>query len=265
MWLRFSPDPLDDDSYSRLDVNRIVKRAKHADLRYIEIRMAYGEFWEIAPEAKARVDALIDAAADARIAVIAWTVPRQPTFNDLALAVAAANYRTARGTRLAGLAIDLERGDEYMGDESRARAAIAEYSRLLRRALGRSYLIVGTVEDPYLGKLTNHEFPFDVVAANSSALQPMMYWRFYQKSFGAASVGSAMRRSILALLREAGRPTPINMGGQTSGLGLCGAPPPDEIIGSLGESRRAGAIGETFFDWSGTNDDQWSAIASFRW
>jgi hypothetical protein len=41
--------------------------------------------------------------------------------------------------------------------------------------------------------------------------------------------------------------------------------PPLEITASLDESRRAGAIGETFFDWFGTLDEQWDAIASFPW
>jgi len=74
-----------------------------------------------------------------------------------------------------------------------------------------------------------------------------------------------VRQSMQALRREAGRPVAINMGGQTSGLGPCGAPPPAEITGSLDESRRAGAIGETFFDWFGTSDAQWDAIGSFPW
>ncbi len=265
MWLRFSPDPLDDDAYSNLDAAGIVDRAKRAGLRYIELRIAYGEFWEITPAAKTRIDALIDAAADAGIAVLAWTVPRAPSFDDLALNVAAANYRTARGTRVAGLAIDLERGDEYMGEGAQARSAIAEYSRVLRQALGRSYLIVGTVEDPYLGTLTNRDFPFSIVAENSNVIQPMMYWRFYRKGLDAAAAGTAVRQSIQALRREAGRPIAINMGGQTSSLGPCGAPPPSEITASLDESLRAGVIGETFFDWFGTSDVQWDAISSFPW
>jgi len=265
MWLRFSPDLLDDDAYSRLDATAIVERAREAGLRYIEIRMAYGEFWEVTAAARAHVEALIDAAGKAGLAPIAWTVPRSSSFADLSLAVAAANYRTAHGTRVAGLAVDFERGDEYMGNGLQSRTALAAYSRHLRQALGPAYLIVGTVEDPYLNGLTNKDFPFSVIAENSNALQPMMYWRFFQKGIGTVAVRSAVRQSMKATRREAGRQIPINLGGQTSGIGACGAPPSGEIVGSLEESRQEGAMGETFFDWFGTLDAQWAAIASFPW
>jgi hypothetical protein len=76
---------------------------------------------------------LIDAAAARGIAVIGWTVPREASFDDLAQVVAAANYRTAHGTRLAGLAVDLERDAEYMGTGAQAyKGNIRVTSRHLR-------------------------------------------------------------------------------------------------------------------------------------
>jgi hypothetical protein len=155
VWLQFSPDPRDGDSYASLDAAAIAERAAKAGLRYIELRLAYGEFWEITPDARRPVDALIDAAAARGIAVIGWTIPREASFEDLASSVAAANYRTARGTRLAGVALDLERGGEFMGGGKPAYEALAEYPRLLRAALGPRYAIIATVEDPYFERLTN--------------------------------------------------------------------------------------------------------------
>jgi hypothetical protein len=101
------------------------------------------------------VNALIDSAARDGIAVLAWTVPRAASYEDLSLSVAAASYKTPAGNRLAGLAIDLERGAEYLGDGPSGSAAIAKYARLVRSALGKSAIIVATIEDPFLKKLTN--------------------------------------------------------------------------------------------------------------
>jgi hypothetical protein len=266
VWLQFSPDPRDDDSYASLDGVAIAARAADAGLRYIELRVAYGEFWEITPEAKPAVDALIDAAAARGIAVIGWTIPREASFEDLALSVAAANYRTARGTRLAGVAVDLERGGEFMGDGPHAYEALADYVRLLRAALGPRSLILATVEDPYFERLTNRDVPYAAIAANASALQPMAYWRLFPtREAGVQATRRALRASFFSLRREARRRVPIDVGGQTSGLGVCGAAPPDEVTASLTESKRLGAVGETFFDWNGTLPAQWEAIGAFRW
>jgi len=265
MWLRFSPDPRDEDGYQKLDAAAIVGRAKRAGLRYIELRLAYGEFWEVTPAAKPYVDALLDAAAAEGIAVIAWAVPRAPSYADLALAVRAANYRTSRGTRVSGLALDLERGGEFLGDGLEGRTAIATYAQRVRAALGSSALILSTVEDPYLTGLTNRDFPYSTVARYASALQPMTYWRMFRRGTGADAASSSVRASVRSLRHEAGRPIAINVGGQTADLGSCGAPTAPEILGSLGESRRSGAIGETFYDWFGTLEGQWDALASFVW
>jgi hypothetical protein len=48
-------------------------------------------------------------------------------------------------------------------------------------------------------------------------------------------------------------------------LGKRGAPPGPELSAAIGASRRAGAIGVTFYDWSGTAPDQWDAIARAVW
>jgi hypothetical protein len=240
--------------------------ARRAGIRYLELRTAYGEYWEITPEAKPTIDALIDRAAARGVAVVGWTVPREVSFADLAQSVATAAYRTPRGTALAGLAIDLERGEEYLGSAGQARGAIAGYARLVRAALGKAYPLVAIVEDPYLEHLTNRDVPYAEVAASSSVLQPMTYWRMLMK--GEAS-GPATRRTIRASLaavrRESRSLVPITVGGQSADLAGRGAPTAEEILASLDESRKSGALGMSFFDWSGTAASQWAAIARYRW
>ncbi len=265
MWLQFSPVAGESDGYDKLDAAAIVARAKAAGIRYIELRTAYGEFSELTQRAKPYVDALIDAAARNDIAVFAWTVPRAASFDDIALAASHAAYRTPNGTRVAGLAVDLERGDEYMGDGPRAAAAMAAYVRTLRLALGPSSVIVATVEDPFLAGLTNRDVPYAAIARDADALQPMTYWRMFRNAIDPAGARAAIVRSLTVLRRETGRALPVNVGGQTSGIGPCGAPPGDELTATLTAARSAGAVGETFFDWFGTADVQWNAIGSFTW
>ncbi len=266
MWLSFSPSLRDADSYDELDARAIIARATTAGVRAIELRTAYGPFSEITPEAQPKVDALIDAAAARGIAIVAWTVPRGSDYDDLARSVAAAYYRTARGNGIAALAIDLERGSDFLGDGPTGFEAIAAYALRLREALGAGYPLVATVEDPYLGHLSGSDYPYAAVAARVDVLQPMTYWRMMSaRAQTPEAVRQIVRASYAATLRAAGKPIAIDIGGQTSGEGPRGAPPPGEIAAAILAARQAGAFGITFFDWNATSDAQWDALERTPW
>jgi hypothetical protein len=266
MWLSFSPSLLDSNAYVHLDAGAIVARARASGIRAIELRVAYGPFSQITSEDRATVDALLDAAASNGIAVLAWTVPRSIAFEDLATDVRMARYRTSRGAYFAGLAVDLERGDDYLGSGAAGFAALGGYLGGLRTALGRRYPLVATVEDPFLEHLGGPDYPYRAIARDASVLQPMAYWRMLSKrAITPAAVRAALRGSYAATLREAGRNVPIDIGAQTAGDGPRGAPPAREIDAAIEESRRIGALGITFFDWSATNGAQWHAISRRAW
>ncbi|HWT05679.1 MAG TPA: hypothetical protein VN224_07970, partial [Xanthomonadales bacterium] len=159
-WLAFSADPLDDASYAKLDVDGIVDTAVRAGLRSIELRLAYGAFDEVTPPAKATIDRLVDGLAAHHVAVIGWTVPRTVAFDDLARNLAVAAYRTPSGNGITGLAIDVERGAEFMGDGPRGYAALRDYVGIVRRAAGPHVLLIATIEDPYLERLDQSKFPY---------------------------------------------------------------------------------------------------------
>ncbi|MBD5634723.1 MAG: hypothetical protein IAI49_09620, partial [Candidatus Eremiobacteraeota bacterium] len=211
-------------------------------------------------------DALLDAAAPAGIAIFAWTVPRSTAFEDLATAVAATRFQTARGHTFAGLAVDLERGSEFLGDGPDGYAALTDYLPRLRAALGGAYPIVATVEDPYLEHLDERDFPYAEIAASADALQPMTYWRMLSnRATTPEAVRATLRASYAATQRAAGRRIPLDVGGQASVEGKRGAPPAAEIEAAVSEAKALGALGITFFDWNGTNDAQWRALAETRW
>jgi len=237
-----------------------------AGLHYVELRTAYGAYWEITPEAKPTIDAIVDGLAAHGIGTIGWTVPRDTTFEDLQASVRNAYYRTAKGTRFTGLAIDLERGDEFMGGDPQKLDALWRYMQYLREAMGPEYLLVATVEDPYFEHLDNSKYPFRQIANYSDVLQPMAYWRMMRRTpTNAAQVKVLLQASYDKLLHESGRTLPVSIGGQTSPEGRNGAPPADEIAASLDAAKAAGAIGECFFDWNGTQPYQWDALAAYRW
>ena len=266
MWLFFSPSRYDENWIGKWDVGRIVDLAAAAGLHHLEVRTAYGEYWQITPDAKPMLDALIDRAAERGIAVIGWTVPRAPSFEDLAATVATAYYRTAAGHGFAAIAIDLERGEEYLGDGPPGRAALADYARRLRAALGKGTAIIGTVEDPSLSRLSDAAFPYAAIGRNVDVLQPMVYWRALGSGAASApAVREVLLRAAAAVRRECRCATPLSVGGQTTELGRRGLPSPAEITASLAAAKLAGALGETFFDWDGTMPEQWDALARFRW
>jgi hypothetical protein len=268
MWLYWSVNPLDDDYFAKLDPTAIVNQAVSAGLHYVELRTAYGAHWLITPEAKPTIDAIIDGLAAHGIVPMGWTVPREATYEDLSTSMRTVNYRTSSGTPLRGIALDLERGDDFMGADPNGLAALWMYGHYLREALGPNYLIVATVEDPFFEHLDNTKYPFREIARDADVLQPMAYWRMMTRHTVPLSpeiVRTMMEHAYSTLLDEAGRTMPVSLGGQTTAEGPHGYPPADEITASLDAAKATGAIGECFFDWDGTQPYQWNAIGSFQW
>jgi hypothetical protein len=264
-WLAFSADPLDDEAYTKLDVDGIVSTAVRAGLRSVELRLAYGAFDEVTPAAKATIDRLIDGLAAHRVAVIGWTVPRTTAFDDLARNAAVAAYRTPSGNGVTGLAVDVERGEEFMGAGPRGYAALREEIGLVRAAVGPHVLLIATIEDPFLEHLDQTTFPYREIARDADVLQPMTYWRMLGPWDSAAKAQAAVVGSVALVRRLAERDVPIDVGAQTGVLSKRGAPPGDELAAAIDAGRRAGAIGVTFYDWAGTGPEQWDAIAKAAW
>jgi len=260
MWLTF------DDDAAGWNVPAMLDRARATGLCAIELRMRYGEYDEVTPARRAAIDRFIDGAAQRGITIVAWTVPRADTFEDLAADVAAAAYRTAAGNGPRGLAVDLERGADFLGAGQPGRTALAGYLGRLREAVGPHVLLVATVEDPYIEQLTAADVPYAAIAASADVLQPMVYWLARWAGASVTGMRSELFASYALVRQLAGRRIPIDIGGQTASLGNpLGAPPPAEVAESVIAARTLGALGVTFFDWNGTSAAQWTAIAQAPW
>ncbi|MBC5815342.1 MAG: hypothetical protein GIW97_02270 [Candidatus Eremiobacteraeota bacterium] len=266
MWLYYGTNPYDDHYIGHWNAQVYIDQAVRAGLQYVELRTAYGAYWEVDPQSKIVLDQIIDGLAAHNIGVIGWSVPRQATFEDLQASVRTASYRTAKGTRVTGIAVDFERGEEFMHDCPEGCTAMVDYAKRLRQALGPKVVVVATVEDPFLEHLDNSKYPYVQIARYADVLQPMSYWRMLsRKTMDVAKMNSELAGSYKKVLEVSGRALPVSMGGQTSNEGPLGSPPPQEITESLVQAKTLGAIGEAFFDWDGTSADQWSALGAYNW
>ncbi len=270
MFLYFSSLAGDPRSFRRYNPEAVIGEAQKAGIHVIELRMARGTCaMAQTDEARVWLDRLIDAAARANISLVAWTVPRRVTTQDLAQTVGAAGYTTAAGNGFVGVALDLESGDRYMGDGHKASAGMVQYIKLVRAATGPRYLIVATVASPEMGNHTNADYPYAKIAAYADVLQPMEYWHYFEETshheYARGEVAGASAAAVARTRALAGRDIPVDVAGQSVDLEGTGAPSGREISWSLGGAKSAGGIGETFFDWAGTRPDAWAAIQAFDW
>jgi len=269
MFLYFSSLVGDPRNFHHYDPADVVAEAQRAGIHVIELRMARGACTMAqTEEAHAWLDRLIDSATAANIKLLAWTVPRRASTQDLAETIAAAAYTTPSGNGFEGLALDLETGDNYMGDGSSARESMVEYIRDVRLAAGPHYLIVATVASPRMG-FTNDDYPYARIARYADVLQPMEYWHYFDEAvhheYARSEVAGAAVGAVARTRELAGRDIPVDVAGQSVDLEGTGAPSGREILWSLGGAKSVGAIGETFFDWAGTRPDAWAAIQAFDW
>jgi hypothetical protein len=267
MFLYFSSLAGDARSFHRYNPEEVIAEAQRAGIHVIELRMARGACTMAEThDAQVWLNRLIDAAASAGLKLLAWTVPRRNTTQDLAETIAAAEYTTPAGNGFAGLALDLEEGDHYMGDGPAARRAMVEYIRAVREAVGPRYLIVATVASPNLG---GGLYPYAQIAQYADVLQPMEYWHYFDEAahhdYGRSEVAQAAAQAVARTRQLARRDIPVDVAGQSIDLEGTGAPSGQEILWSLHAAKSVGAIGETFFDWAGTQPDAWAAIQAFDW
>ena len=270
MFLYFSSVAGDPHDYRKYDPDAVIAEAQKAGIRVIELRMARGtSFMAETPAARAWLNHIIDAASTAGIKLVAWTVPRRVTTEDVLQSVSAAEYTTPSGNGFVGLALDLETGARYMGDGAAAKESMVRYIDAVRSAVGPHYLLIATVASPLMGHLTNADFPYARIAAYADVMQPMEYWHYFDESvhhaYAHREVAGVAAATVLRTRALAGRDIPVDIAGQSVDLEGTGAPSGREISWSLDAAKSVGAIGETFFDWAGTQPDAWAAIQAFEW
>jgi hypothetical protein len=229
----------------------IVQQAEAAGLHQLWIRVGdslngfYGA---------GELDALVPLAHAHGIAVIAWGFPylwdpvgdAQWTEDILA-------WHAPDGEQVDGYGADIEKASEGVM-LSAQRAAV--YLEVVRQAAA-SRLVVATVYPPS-DPNWDGGYPYAAMAPYVDAFAPMIYWECADPGTDAS-----LYISRLSTLR------PVIVIGQAFNFGDDGgrtvSPSAGEITEFLNASRRAGALGASFWVWQEATPEEWAAVTQFPW
>ena len=239
------------DSTDGGDAAEIVQQAVSAGLRQLWVRVGdsmngfYG-----ADE----LDTLVPVAHAHGLAVIAWGFPYLwDPVGDAGWTAQILDWRAADGQQIDGYSADIEEATEgVMLNAQRA----AVYLELVRQAAG-SRLVVATVYPPTDANWEGG-YPYRAMAPYVDAFAPMVYWECTDPGTDAA-----LDVARLSTLR------PVHVIGQAFNFAGVGgravSPSGAEITEFLSASRRAGALGASFWVWQEATPEEWTAVTDFPW
>jgi hypothetical protein len=233
------------------DAHKIVAQAVAERLHQLWIRVGdsmngfYGA---------AELDALVAIAHAHGLAVIAWGFPYLwDPVGDAQWTAQILAWRAADGQRVDGYSADIEEPSEgVMLNAQRA----AVYLQLVRRAAGNR-MVVATVYPP-TDSNRDGGYPYRAMAPYVDAFAPMVYWECTDP--GSDATQGVARLSTLRPVHVIGQA--FNFAG-TGGRTV--SPSGGEIAEFLGASRRAGALGASFWVWQEATPEEWAAMAGFPW
>jgi hypothetical protein len=231
--------------------NAVVQQAVSAGLHQLWVRVGDSQngFY-----GAAELDALVPVAHAHGIAVIAWGFPYLwDPVGDAQWTAAILGWHAADGEQIDGYSADLEESSEGVM-MSAQRAAV--YLELVRQAAD-SRPVVATVYPP-TDTNWNGSYPYKAMAPYVDAFAPMVYWECTDP--GADAAQDVARLSALRPVHVIGEAFNFaDDGGRTV------SPSGAEISEFLSASRRAGAVGASFWVWQEATSDEWTAVTAFPW
>ena len=188
------------------------------------------------------------------LAVIAWGFPYLwDPVGDAQWTAQILDWRAPDGQQVDGYSADIEEATEGVM-LSAQRAAV--YLELVRQAAG-SRLVVATVYPPTDANWDGG-YPYQAMAPYVDAFAPMVYWECTDPGTDAA-----LDVARLSTLR------PVHVIGQAFNFAGIGgrtvSPSGAEITEFLSASRRAGALGASFWVWQDATPEEWAAVSGFPW
>ena len=200
------------------------------------------------------LDALVPVAHAHGLAVIAWGYPYLwDPVGDAQWTAQILEWRAADGQQVDGYSADIEEATEGVM-LSAQRTAV--YLELVRQAAG-SRLIVATVYPPTDANWDGG-YPYRAMAPYVDAFAPMVYWECTDPGTDAAL--DVARLSTLRPVHVIGQAFNFaDVGGRTVSPGAA------EITEFLSASRRAGALGASFWVWQEATLEEWAALSDFPW
>jgi hypothetical protein len=239
------------DSTDGGDAAEIVQQAVSAGLHQLWIRVGDSMNGFYGAE---ELDSLVPVAHARGLAVIAWGFPYLwDPVGDAQWTAQVLDWRAPDGQQVDGYSADIEEATEGVM-LSAQRAAV--YLGLVRQAAGNR-LVVATVYPPTDANWDG-DYPYQAMAPYVDAFAPMVYWECTDPGTDA---GLDVAR--LSTLR------PVHVIGQAFNFAGVGgrtvSPSGAEITEFLSASRRAGAIGASFWVWQDATPEEWAAVSGFPW
>jgi hypothetical protein len=242
MWLTTWPD-------SRVDLSRVVARARAAGLHQVWIRTGGSTTGWYGAGLLSR---LLPQAHRAGLKVIAWDFPTLSDPVADARRAALVTRGTFGGQHVDGFSPDIE--EIYEGTFDTARRVAVYLSRV--RSDAGALPIVATVLRPLDGDLGSR--PYRTMAPYVDAFAPMVYWSCNEPGVAA-----------LSALRPLSRLRPVHLIGQSYDMGpeggRHGLPTAREVWRFLDVARRAGAVGASLYVYDQTRAPQWRALGRYPW
>lgn len=239
------------DSTDGGNADEIVHQAMAAGLRQLWVRVGDSQNGFYGAQ---ELGALVPVAHAHGIAVIAWGFPYLwDPVGDAQWTAQILDWRSPDGQRVDGYSADIEEATEGVM-LSAQRAAV--YLELVRQAAG-SRLVVATVYPPSDSNWGG-AYPYKAMAPYVDAFAPMIYWECTDPG-SDASVDIAR----LAALR------PVHVIGQAFNFagtgGRTNSPSAAELDEFMRASKRAGAVGASFWVWQEATAEEWTAVSGFAW
>ena len=260
----------------------VIRQAKWLGLKYLEIRLGYSNWLQIAPGAQQSwFNQILDLARSHGIRIIGWVVPftnnsssstiENSLNGDWQVVSDLVHYRTPTGAHLSGIAMDLELGSLYFGGNT---TALTQYVQGVRSLVGPGYPLISIVPDPARTGLTasgsgTTYYPYNKVAMVSNVLQPMAYWHEYYASdefiYSTSYVQNFIENAIRSTRQQAqNNVIPINLALQTFGNRIVGYPSVNEVSTALTVANNYGAVGISAFQWN-TLASYSMILAQYHW
>jgi hypothetical protein len=205
------------------------------------------------PVATAR---LLDAAHDAGITVVGWYVPSFVSpGRDVQRALAGARFRSPSGAGFDAFALDIEATNVRSLARRSARAVAV--ARAVRAALPPELALGAITIDPYGGRYWNH-YPFAELAKSVDVFLPMEYFTY--RTSGPRRVAAYSRANVRLVRRLAGDASfPVHpIGGDARSATL------RELRAFVRASDESRVVGMSLWEYGGTTQPQWAALAAAR-
>ncbi len=239
------------DSTDSGDADAIVQQAVSAGLHQLWVRVGdskdgfYGA---------GELDSLVPVAHAHGLVVIAWGFPYLwDPVGDAQWTAQILDWRAPDGQQVDGYSADIEEATEGVM-LSAERAGV--YLEAVRQAAGNR-LVVATVYPP-TDASWDGGYPYQTMAPYVDAFAPMIYWECTDPGSDAA-----LDVARLSTLR------PVYVIGQAFNFAGTGgrtvSPSGAEIAEFLSTSRRAGALGASFWVWQDATPQEWAAVSGFPW